>query len=74
MELQTGSANTKDWIEATKGMEIRAYIGSLSAALGTYVEPLTRQDSLDTEAQEWDRAAAQVLRDRADAWQRLAEL
>jgi len=74
MELQTGSANTKDWIEATKGMEIRAYIESLAAALGTYVEPLTRQDSLDTEAQEWDRAAAQVLRDRADAWQRLAEL
>ena len=92
MSTQANTANTEDWLEATKDMDIKAYVEPLKFDDVKLHQSIARDDSptrfkeFDVEhppislevdgtspERTWGRAAAQVLRDRADAWQRLAE-
>ena len=118
MSTQANTANTEDWLEATKDMDIKAYVEPLKFDDVKLHQSIARDDSptrfkeFDVEyppislevdcditfrmppreirtieldvtvirkarprlyASDWEEAAAQVLRDRADAWQRLAE-
>jgi hypothetical protein len=47
MESQTNELNTKNWLEATKGMKIRAYIEAYTPTSSMHGMPLPREDLYD---------------------------
>jgi len=56
----TGTATTKDWLEITKNMEIKAYVVAEDYALATGI------------SRTWQEAVDDIILRRADAWRRLA--
>ena len=81
MSVQTNTANTNDWLAATEGVEIKADVDYDIAIQMTPREIRTIELHVTAIskaeprlfASDWDEAATEVLRDRADAWRRLAE-
>ena len=60
-ELEANGANTKDWLEATKDTEIKAYVAVEDYALSTGI------------CRDWEVAVADIMHRRADAWQKLSD-
>jgi len=58
MESETSAVSTKDWIEATKGMTIMAYIEPNAPTLVDREQPLTKEN-LDDAVREVSRPIAQ---------------
>jgi hypothetical protein len=82
MEPRTNTANTQDWLEASKGIKIAAYIQHYVGTLSLHARQLPSQDfdalkkiSVPLPRQRtWDDVMEDVLHDRAEAWERLANL
>jgi hypothetical protein len=47
MEPLTDTVNTRDWLEASKGVKIAAYIESYMPTLSIYEKPLSDQNFYD---------------------------